>query len=73
MKRVKNGQKHISHGTEGIAGMFLISFTGGKLTPAGILTRTALISLLRENSISSTRKRARKRRGRGTSSRGRSS
>jgi len=41
------------------------------LTPAGILTRTILLMLLKENSTSSMRKLARKRRGRGRSRRGR--
>jgi hypothetical protein len=48
--------------------------TGGideTLTPAGILTRTILLMLLKENSTSSMRKLARKRRGRGRSRRGR--
>jgi hypothetical protein len=41
------------------------------LTPAGILIRTILIGLLKENLTRSTRKQAHKQRGRGRSRRGR--
>ena len=69
----KGGHTRTSIGTDqGIAGMTLIGGIDETLSLTGIMMRAILTSMLlkRMNSISSTRKRARRRHGRGRSDRG---